>query len=547
MSKNVPQLGGLIINDSENTLGVNSDGSINVNVLSGGGGGGSNASVGATGSTAPTSATELGAVDTDGKLQALNIDDTGALIVTTPSGGSTAAKQDTGNTSLASIDTKTPALSSGKVPVIGPTTPSDTQPVSGTFFQATQPISAAALPLPSGAAKESGGNLDTIAGTISAGKVAVSLASTPLPTGASTAAKQPALGTAGTASADVISIQGVASMMPVKVDGSGVTQPVSGTVTANAGTNMSTASLALETGGNLAAAKADLDTLAGTVSTGKVAISVASLPLPSNAAQDGTDQTGVTPPTGAVGIRGWLSAIYNILKNSTIGVTGTFFQATQPVSIATAPVLVAGSAIVGKVGIDQTTPGTTNLVQDASDGSVAAGTAAGKSSLGGGVAATSAPSPTVGQQIAIQLDTKGNQRVVRYGHTGSFSSVTGSGAASVTLTVPANTRWVVKSIYTILNNPAGSSPLAQALLIGDAAGHTLGTFIAGTNSGGASTTTAVTWGPSCPTTTVIISNNLSVGIPELTLGPGMTILFDPISAPAGTSVTIAALIEVYPD
>jgi hypothetical protein len=51
-----------------------------------------------------------------------------------------------------------------------------------------------------------------------------------LPSGASTAAKQPALGTAGTASADVITIQGVASMTPVLVNGSGVTQPVSGTV-----------------------------------------------------------------------------------------------------------------------------------------------------------------------------------------------------------------------------------------------------------------------------------------------------------------------------
>lgn len=57
-----------------------------------------------------------------------------------------------------------------------------------------------------------------------------------LPTGASTAAKQPALGTAGAASADVLSVQGVASMTALKVDGSGVTQPVSGTVTANAGT-----------------------------------------------------------------------------------------------------------------------------------------------------------------------------------------------------------------------------------------------------------------------------------------------------------------------
>lgn len=34
-----------------------------------------------------------------------------------------------------------------------------------------------------------------------------------------------------------------------------------------------------------------------------------------------------------------------------------------PVSIATAPVLVAGSAVIGKVGIDQTTPGTTNAVE----------------------------------------------------------------------------------------------------------------------------------------------------------------------------------------
>lgn len=35
---------------------------------------------------------------------------------------------------------------------------------------------------------------------------------------------------------------------------------------------------------------------------------------------------------------------------------------TQPVSIATAPVLVAGTAIIGKVGVDQTTDGTTNKV-----------------------------------------------------------------------------------------------------------------------------------------------------------------------------------------
>jgi hypothetical protein len=51
-----------------------------------------------------------------------------------------------------------------------------------------------------------------------------------LPTGAATAAKQPALGTAGSASADVLTVQGVASMTALVVDGSAVTQPVSGTV-----------------------------------------------------------------------------------------------------------------------------------------------------------------------------------------------------------------------------------------------------------------------------------------------------------------------------
>lgn len=57
-----------------------------------------------------------------------------------------------------------------------------------------------------------------------------------LPAGAATAAKQPALGTAGAASADVITVQGIASMTALKVDGSAVTQPVSGTVTATQGT-----------------------------------------------------------------------------------------------------------------------------------------------------------------------------------------------------------------------------------------------------------------------------------------------------------------------
>ncbi len=115
-------------------------------------------------------------------------------------------------------------------------------PVDGSGV--TQPVSAASLPLPTGAATAakqpalgtagaSSADVLSVQGIASGTALPVSAAALPLPSGASTAAKQPALGTAGTASADVITVQGIASMTALKVDGSAVTQPVSGTVTAS--------------------------------------------------------------------------------------------------------------------------------------------------------------------------------------------------------------------------------------------------------------------------------------------------------------------------
>lgn len=57
----------------------------------------------------------------------------------------------------------------------------------------------------------------------------------------------------------------------------------------------------------------------------------------------GTAGTGITPPTGATGISGWLSGVYNALVTAGIKIG-------------------AGTALMGKVGIDQTTDGTTNRV-----------------------------------------------------------------------------------------------------------------------------------------------------------------------------------------
>lgn len=91
-------------------------------------------------------------------------------------------------------------------------------PVATPVFVRLSDGSAAITTLPVSATQTGTWNITNVSGTVS------------LPTGASTAAKQPALGTAGSASTDVITVQGITSMTALKVDGSAVTQPVSGTI-----------------------------------------------------------------------------------------------------------------------------------------------------------------------------------------------------------------------------------------------------------------------------------------------------------------------------
>lgn len=94
-----------------------------------------------------------------------------------------------------------------------------------------------------------------------------------------------------------------------------------------------------------------------------------------------TDPTGTTPQpvSGTVSFSNTTIAVTQPTAsslNATVIGTGTFaVQAAQSgtwnvSSITTLPSLVAGSAVIGKVGIDQTTPGTTNLVALAANQSV---------------------------------------------------------------------------------------------------------------------------------------------------------------------------------
>lgn len=147
-----------------------------------------------------------------------------------------------------------------------------------------------------------------VSGTVTAnagtGTLAISAASLPLPSGAATAAKQPALGTAGTPSTDVISIQGVAS-------GTGI--PISGTVTANAG-------------------------------TGTLAVSLAS--VPSHAVTNaGTFATQATLQAGTAEIGKLAAGLANI----------------GDVDVLTLPALVAGTANIGDVDILTIAAGDNNI------------------------------------------------------------------------------------------------------------------------------------------------------------------------------------------
>jgi hypothetical protein len=344
----------------------------------------------------PTVNTGLSQSLTNSQLRATPVDVTGNFYQTTqpvsvvslplPTDAATSILQTTANTSLESLNIKTPALGqalvSASTPVVLPAsqiatlTPPTSVGITGTL----PPITAVSLPLPSGAATE---------------------------------AKQPALGIAGASSTDVITVQGIAggvaqpvtiSTLPALATGTNTigaisnsffaaTQSgawnitnISGTVSLPTGASTS----ALQTTGNTSLSNIDTKTPA----LGQ-ALAAASIPVVLPAVQ----LTALTPPTtvgvnslpalstgsnaiGSItntsfGISGTLPAFtntptFNIGTAPIIAVTGNFYQATQPVSLSTnTPTLQASSAIVGKVGIDQTTPGTTNKVSIGNDGTVA--------------------------------------------------------------------------------------------------------------------------------------------------------------------------------
>lgn len=275
--------------------------------------------------------------------------------------------------------------------------------------------------------------------------VPVSAVSLPLPAAASTSAKQPALGTAGTASIDVITVQGIASMTALKTDGSAVTQPVSGTVTANAGTGtmaVSAASLPLPTGASIAAKQPALGT-AGTPSadvlTVQGATSMTALKTDSSATTQPVSAASLPLPTGAA-----TSAKQDTLLTE-LQLKADLTE-TQPVSLASVPSHAVTNAGTFATQPTSVVPGTgpTNLgkAEDAAHASGDTGVMA--LAVRNDGAATSL-SGTNGDYTPIATDAAGVQYVVQKSPTATLANVASS-ATSVTI-LAANTARKGAMIY----------------------------------------------------------------------------------------------------
>lgn len=291
-------------------------------------------------------------------------------------------------------------------------TPAFVRLSDGSAAITTLPISAASLPLPAGAATAAGvSTVNTTLGTPmqnSGGSVTANLGTiagvATQTTLASILAKQPALGTAGAASTDVLTIQGIASGVAIPVTGGGTPTDMTATGSLSGAASVSItgmnamATAIIDVSGTFtglsAFAEGTVDgsnwfamgvfaPSGGTYVTGGGISALGDYWVPvSGLSGVRLRATVVSTGSAVIAIRASAGASPNravvITGSSTItvnsqlagivpsvghGVSGTGVQRVELPTDGTGVVgLNAGANLIGKVGIDQTTPGTTNLV-----------------------------------------------------------------------------------------------------------------------------------------------------------------------------------------
>lgn len=193
------------------------------------------------------------------------------------------------------------------------------------------------------------------------------------------------------------------------------------TVTANAGTNLNTSALALESGGNLASIKTDVDNLnlaqASTTSgqKGNLVMGAVTTAAPSYT----TAQTDPLSLTTGGALRGDITTIAGTApttagKLDVKGADGDVFV-RQATGTNLHTVTDSGSVTAATLSAETTKViGTVRVLGNGGatvDSTVAAGTAPTNQVVTGAVYNTTAPAPTNGQAMALQADQAGNLRM----------------------------------------------------------------------------------------------------------------------------------------
>jgi hypothetical protein len=253
--------------------------------------------------------------------------------VTMPAGLATSAKQDIGNASLGSIDNKLPSTLGQKTSAnsLACVLASDQSaiPVTGTFWQTTQPISAAALPLPAGAATSA---LQT------AGNTSLS----------SIDSKTPALGQALMAGSVPVAIASNQSAIPASQSGTWTTgrtwSLLNTTDSVNIGNFPSTFGVTQSTSPWVTSRNWNLSFAADKADVSGSSVSISNFPADTDA---GTP--GAANPSTAVQVAGTDGANLRVLSTDTTGkinvnnISGTV---SLPTGAATSALQTAGNSLL---------------------------------------------------------------------------------------------------------------------------------------------------------------------------------------------------------
>ncbi len=257
-----------------------------------------------------------------------------------------------------------------------------------------------------------------------------------------------------------IGSQSSSNSLPVVIASDQSTLPISGTVTANIGTADGISTSAIQTNGNQITQVKDASANALQVAQGSTT-SGQTGPI----VQTATTTSAPTYTTGKT----------NPLSTDTSGNLRT------TISNASIPITSSGTLTVSDSSSVTTATNTTGLNNTV--GTLSAGTAATKSLAVGGVYNSSAPTPTNGQQLSLQLDGSGNLKTTITNSsipvTGTFyqttQPVSQSGTWSVGLSTGTNSIGSISNTSFAVTQGTASS-LNATVVPGNATGSAVPSF-----------------------------------------------------------------------